>query len=153
MSATKNNPTSILHDTVEGVYRKAEQELKAAEAEAEIEFHGLLAGLRAEGCFDSSRLEDYARDLAFRFGERASDEFLERVNLAIGTQFDPHAIDPESFADDPHGAEMLQLQVGYADHLEAHLRDLIAAHAASFTTGAPPATARRLRPSGLADSD
>lgn len=151
MSAT-NEKTKLPDETGEDFYRKAEQELKSAEAEAEIEFHGLLVGLSADGCFDPSRLEDYARDLALQCGERASDEFLERVNQAIGTEFDPRAVDPESLADDPHGAEMLQIQVGYADHLEAHLRGLITADAASFTASSPP-SGRRFRPSGLADSD
>lgn len=153
MANGKSDHRSRLDETVRELYRRAQQELEAAEARAEAEFYGLVAARKASRTFNPDFLDDYARDLAFEMADKATDEYLEQINVVIDSVFDPTVVDPVLLAEDPYEAELAQIQVAYQDHLEARLSEIIAADHESLVAASGHSTAPRLRRSDLAAPD
>jgi hypothetical protein len=139
-----------------GDWRRTRRQLEADRERAENELRLVIADLPPPRRFDPDWIEDGIRNVALTVAEGADDDLLERINeFVLGLEFDERPVDPEWLAEDPHGAFMTQLMVGYADHLEEHLRGEFAAHPSAFLPDEPDVhfDTRRERPSGLAAND
>lgn len=127
-------------------YRKAQRMLEAGERRAEAELSAYVVGELEAGTLDPIHLEEYGHHVACDIADGADDRSLDLLNEVLDVVFDPRPVDPDLLAEDPEGAYITQIMLGYQDHLDFRLQELIeAAGVILFGTGVVPTGTRPLR--------
>jgi hypothetical protein len=106
---------------------RAEQVVADSEVEVEDAFRAEIARGRRAGEDSQEWLEEYARNIALEYADALPDETVILVNEVFDVVFDPDSVGAETLVEDPAGAHLLQMQVAFQDHLEAHLLQAVEA--------------------------